>query len=380
MVLDKDLFFAIYFFLGSILGAGGLKHATQRVTIIKAGVIVGIVNMGVILSFGIVNSGYGFEDYLIYMPFGFVGGVIASIVVTGITPIIEHGLGYTTNIKLLELARMDHPLLKELALNAPGTYHHSIIIGSLVEAAAEAIYANPLLAKVSAFYHDIGKMKKPLYFIENQRNENRHERLTPSMSALILISHVKEGVEMAKAYKLGKEIIDIIKEHHGTSLITYFYQKAKEGEDPEVHEIKEKDFRYPGPKPQTKEAGLVMLADAVEAACKTIPDPTPAKVKGAVYKIINKIFTDGQLDECELTLRDLNKISEVFTRIMNGIYHSRIDYPEPAYIVKGAEVTDRGKKAHGDNSAKQTERDRGKVRELKRSGRGGIKSIGGREG
>ena len=377
-VLDRNLFYALYFFLGSIAGAGALKYCTQRVTIIKAGLIVGLVNVSVIFAIGIVNSAYGFKEYLIYMPFGFMGGIIAAIVVTGITPLIEHGLGYTTNIKLLELARMDHPLLKSLALQAPGTYHHCIIIGSLVEAAAEVVSANPLLAKVSAFYHDIGKMKKPMYFVENQRGENKHERLAPSMSALILISHVKEGVELARTHRLGKEIIDIIKEHHGTSIISYFYQKAKESEDPDVHEINEKDFRYPGPKPQTKEAGLVMLADAVEAACKTIPDPNPSKVQGAVHKIINKIFTDGQLDECELTLRDLNEIAIVFNRIINGIYHTRIDYPEPAYITRPqtGQSIDKDKRGNGYQSSEQTEGGKDRYKETKKGGKRSIKRLG----
>ena len=318
------------------MAAGEIGYCLQRTTIIKAGLFVGFINMLLLLAFGLLMENASLRDTLIGLPFGFIGGIISSVIVTGLTPILEVVFGYTTNIKLLELSRMDHPLLKELALQAPGTYHHSMVISSLVESAAESINANPLLARVSAFYHDIGKMKKPQYFVENQRGgENKHERLNPSMSALILISHVKEGIELAKEYRLGEDIMHAIKEHHGNSLITYFYRKAKEMEDPEVHEVMEKDFRYPGQKPQTKEAGLVMLADAVEATCKSIPNPTPAKVKGTVQKIINKIFTDGQLDECELTLRDLNEIASSFNRVLNGIFHQRIVYPEPVQKTEG---------------------------------------------
>ena len=204
------------------------------------------------------------------------GGVLSSMLVLGFTPIVEGLFRYTTDIKLLELANLDNPLLKDLTLQAPGTYHHSVIVGSLVEAAAKSVSANPLLARVSAYYHDVGKLKKPLYFIENVGGlENKHDHLSPSMSSLILISHVKDGVELARENRLGERITRIIQQHHGTGLISYFYQKAREHEDPEMNPLDEKDFRYPGPKPQTKEAGLVMLADAVEAASRTLTDPTP---------------------------------------------------------------------------------------------------------
>ncbi|MFQ5901231.1 MAG: HD family phosphohydrolase [Thermodesulfobacteriota bacterium] len=369
LFLENSLLFSIYFFVGGMVAAGEVRHCTQRSTIIKAGAFVGLMNLLILLSFGIIMEDSTLRETFLNLPFGLLGGVITAIVVAGVTPVIEACFGYSTNIKLLELSRMDHPLLKELALQTPGTYHHSIIIGSLVEASAEIIDANPLLAKVSAFYHDIGKMKKPQYFIENQTGEeNKHERLAPSMSALILISHVKEGIELAREYKLGKEIMDIIGQHHGNSLITFFYNKAKEQEDPDVHEVKEEDFRYPGSKPQTKEAGLVMLADAVEAACKTIPNPTPAKLKGAVQKIINNIFTDGQLDECELTLRDLNEIAKSFTRVLNGIFHQRIDYPEPVYKNKEME-----KGSNEGTDKKRPEKDSIRPQKVRTIGSGNIK-------
>lgn len=376
-LLDKDLSYGLYFFIGSIVGAGALKHCMQRTTILKAGLLGGASNVVFITALWMIEGGYSLKEYLFSITFGLSGGLISALLVTGITPVIEYIFDYTTNIRLLELARLDHPLLKELSMRAPGTYHHSLIIGSLVEAAAEVVHANPLLARVSAYYHDIGKSKKPLYFVENQRGENRHERLTPTMSALILISHVKEGVELARQHKLGKEIIDVIKEHHGTSLITYFYNKAKEMEDPGLHEVDEKDFRYPGPKPQTKEAGLVMLADAVEAACKTIQDPTPAKIQGAVHNIINRFFADGQLDECELTLRDLHNIAKVFNRVLNGIYHSRVDYPEPVHPMRsGMEGNVREREEYEGIYPGQTEGGKDRQREGAKGGKRGLKRLG----
>jgi putative nucleotidyltransferase with HDIG domain len=218
-------------------------------------------------------------------------------------------------------------------VQAPGTYHHSVIVSNMVEASARAIGANPLLAKVAAYYHDIGKIKKPLYFIENQAGKaNRHEKLAPSMSALILIAHVKDGMELARQAKLGREIISIIEQHHGTSLISFFYEKARdraERKGDKSLRVKEEDFRYPGPRPQTKEAGLVMLADVIEAASKTLVDPTSARIQGMVQKIMNKVFSDGQLDECELTLKDLHAIAKSFNQTLSGIFHHRVEYPEP---------------------------------------------------
>ena len=248
-----------------------------------------------------------------------------------VEPIIEIVFNYTTDIKLLELADLNQPLLRNLLIAAPGTYHHSILVGILAEAAAEAIHANPLLARVSAYYHDIGKMKKPLYFVENQKTgENKHDRLLPSMSSLIIISHVKDGIELARRHRLGRPIQDIISQHHGTSCITYFYQKARDLQQDDEQTVTDQDFRYPGPKPQTKEAGIVMLADAVQATSKTLTDPSPSRIQSMVQRIINNIFVDGQLDECELTLNDLHLIGESFNRILNGIFHSRIEYPDSA--------------------------------------------------
>ena len=327
-LMGNQLFYFIFAFVGSVIGAHKVARCEQRNILIKAGIIVGGINTLMILSYNLL-SGNPFKMTLFSdLLMGFLGGLLASVLVLGIVPIVEIVFGYTTDIKLLELADMDHPVLKDLILQAPGTYHHSIIVGSLVEAAAKSIAANPLLTRVSAYYHDIGKLKKPLYFIENVGGEdNKHNHLTPTMSGLILISHVKDGVEMARANRLGERIGHIIQQHHGTSLISYFYQKAKEKENPEMESVNENDFRYPGPKPQTKEAGIVMLADSVEAASRALTDPTPSRIKSLVQRVTNSIFIDGQLEECELTLKDLQKIQESFDRILTAFFHQRVDYP-----------------------------------------------------
>ncbi|MGD0917916.1 MAG: HDIG domain-containing metalloprotein [Thermodesulfobacteriota bacterium] len=330
-LMGNQLFFFIFTFVGGVVGAHRVARCEQRSILMKAGLAVGGVNLLMIFAYYLI-SGNPFKMALLSdLIMGFLGGVLASVFVLGLTPIIEGLFGYTTDIKLLEWANMDNPLIKDLILQAPGTYHHSVIIGSLVEAGAKSIAANPLLARVSAYYHDIGKLKKPLYFIENAAGgENKHDHLTPSMSSLILISHVKDGVELARENRLGQRIAHIIQQHHGTSLTSYFYQKAKEMENPEMGSLNEEDFRYPGPKPQTKEAGIVMLADAVEAASRTLSEPTPSRIRSLVQRIISDIFLDGQLEDCELTLRDLHQIEESFTRILTAIFHQRIEYSLPA--------------------------------------------------
>jgi cyclic-di-AMP phosphodiesterase PgpH len=241
-------------------------------------------------------------------------------------PFFETLFDIATDIKLLELLDPNQPLLKELVYKSPGTYHHSIVIGNLAEAAAESIGENPLLARVGAYYHDVGKIRKPEYFIENQRiAENKHDRLMPSMSSLIIASHVKDGVEVAREHKLPSEVIEIIQQHHGTSLITYFYQKAKDLQ-PYV-KIAEEDYRYPGPRPGTKVAAIVMLSDSVEAASRTLEDPTPQRIQALTNSVITRIFLDDQLSMCDLTLKDLRVIARSFNLILTGIFHHRIDYP-----------------------------------------------------
>ncbi|HQG13984.1 MAG TPA: HDIG domain-containing protein, partial [bacterium] len=234
-----------------------------------------------------------------------------------------------SDIKLLELANLNHPLLRELIVRAPGTYHHSHLVGILGEAAAESIGANPLLVRVGAYYHDIGKLKKPQYFIENSKSgENKHEKISPNMSALVISAHVKDGMELALSSGIPKRIADMIPQHHGTRLMSYFYAKAKEGENPDVEKVDEKDFRYPGPKPQTREAAILMLADTVEASVRALKEKGSARIQQTVERSINDIFAESQLDDCELTLQDLHDIAKAFVRILLGIYHQRIEYPK----------------------------------------------------
>lgn len=357
-VVGGQVEFFVYFFIGSLVAAHGVKDCRERGVFIKAGLMVGLCNMAVAISIMTMGDPFSPLEFLISILSAFVGGIFVAIIATGLLPLIEMSFGYTTDIKLLELANLDRPLLRELMVQAPGTYHHSVIVSNMVEATAKAVNANPLLAKVAAYYHDIGKIRKPLYFVENQLDrENRHEKLAPSMSSLILTSHVKDGVEMAKKERLGREIMNIIRQHHGTSLISYFYEKAKEKKGGKGLEVKEEDFRYPGPKPQTKEAGLVMLADVVEAASRTLVDPAVSRIQGMVQKIINKVFSDGQLDECELTLKDLHEIAKSFNMTLSGIFHYRIEYPEPVVKIaahKRGENGDSDQPSAEDSQTKKT--------------------------
>jgi putative nucleotidyltransferase with HDIG domain len=329
-----DMF--LYFLINSSMAAFWMQNCRERKVFIKAGLKLGVINVILVTVIDSYLGGSSIIKLLWDWAFAFSGGVGAGIVTAGITPLIEIAFGYTTDIKLLELANLDQPILRRLMLEAPGTYHHSVVVNTMVEAAASEIDANSLLAKVCGYYHDIGKIKKPLYFIENQTNGiNRHDKLAPSMSSLILIAHIKDGVEIARKNKLGQVIIDTIRQSHGTSLISFFYEKAKQlkGEDA----VNIDNFRYPGPKPQTREAGLVMLADMVEAASRTLANPTPSKIQGLVQHLINKAFSDGQLDDCELTLKDLHKIAKSFYNILSGMYHHRIEYPEQPLLADGKE-------------------------------------------
>lgn len=337
MLFENSMFVVIYALLSGIVGAHGIRQCTDRSTIYIAGMKVAVVNMALAISFQTFSNSLLSMQTVYICFFALLSGLLSSILASGVIPVIEMLFHYTTDIKLLELANLTSPLLKELMLRAPGTYHHSVMVGNLVEGAAEAVNANPLLARVAAYYHDIGKTSKPQYFIENQaHDDNRHDKLTPNMSALILISHIKEGSEMAREKHLGQPIIDIIRQHHGTALIKFFYNRAKMQAEVTGQTVDEKNFRYPGPKPQTREAGIVMLADCVEAASRTLTNPTPDRIQGMVQKIINNIFIDGQLDECELTLKNLHEIARSFNITLNAIFHHRVDYPEPVYKGSGS--------------------------------------------
>ncbi len=333
VMLGNSLAFGIFTLIGSLVASDRIVKAKDRVGIFKAGVATGTAQLFTVLCL-MLAEGKGLSvDALVTAGFSFLGGAIAvPVMVVALTPLIEALFGYASDMKLLELANLNHPALKELIVQAPGTYHHSIIIGSLVEAAAESIGANPLLARSCAYYHDIGKGRNPLYFGENQKGENKHDQLAPAMSAVIIKRHVTEGLEMARQYKLPKLVADAIPQHHGTRLVGFFYHKAlKEQEGKEnAPPIDESIYRYPGPKPQFREAALVMIADAVEAASRALPEPTTAKLQALVQKLINMIFSEGQLDECDLTLKALNLIAQSFVRTLEGIYHARPQYPPGA--------------------------------------------------
>lgn len=325
-----DPFMPIYYFLGSIVAALAVISCKKRTALLRAGALTGLVNVLSIIAIDLYRGellNRGMYD----VSSGFMGALAVSMIVSASLPFFESLFDIATDIKLLELLEPNQPLLKELVYKSPGTYHHSIVIGNLAEAAAEAIGENPLLARVGAYYHDVGKIRKPEYFIENQRiSENKHDRLMPSMSSLIIASHVKDGVEVSREHKLPSAIVDIIQQHHGTSLITYFYQKAKELQ-PMVN-IAEGDYRYPGPRPRTKVAAIVMLADSVEAASRTMDDPTPQRIQALTHNVINRIFLDDQLSRCDLTLKDLRDISRSFNLILTGIFHHRIDYPGMEFL------------------------------------------------
>ncbi len=267
------------------------------------------------------------------LPYAVASGIFSMLVAFGCLVLFESLFDVCTTFTLLELSDSNHPLQQQLAIKAPGTYHHSIIVGNLAKTAAEAIEANSLLARVGALYHDIGKMDMPEYFVENQiAGQNKHETIAPKMSALILASHIKVGMELAEKNKLPKLIRSYIPEHHGNQLMSYFYHKALEMKLPD-EVIAESDFRYPGPKPRTKESGIIMLADGVEAATHSIKEPTAAKIRAMVRSIIESRLQDGELNECDLTIGDLKKIEEAFIPILLGIYHVRIEYPGQNQVV-----------------------------------------------
>jgi putative nucleotidyltransferase with HDIG domain len=320
-----DAYFPLYAFVGSLTAAFSVIRCKKRSALLRGGLYVILANVMMTLILLISEKALFFKEGFSAVVFAVFSGITVSAIVSMLLPFLEYAFKITTDISLLELLDLNQPLMKALMINAPGTYHHSVIVGNLVEAAAEAVGVNPLLARVSSYYHDIGKVKMPDYFVENQSvSPSKHEKLTPHMSTMIIVNHVKEGVDLAKQYKLPPTIIDIIRQHHGSSLITYFYQKAREqGQENPT----ENDYKYPGPKPQTRVAALVMMADAVEASSRVLNDPTPARITALVDKIINHIFLDGQLDECELTLKDISEIKRRFTYVLTGIFHKRIDYP-----------------------------------------------------
>lgn len=325
-----DIF--LFFFLSCSWGAWLIQRTENRHEVVVSVVplLCGLATLWLALAF--LDSGSMTflaiaERFAYGLGFVLFNAVLSLMLVFALNPLIDMGFGYTTRFRLMELMNLEQPLLQELMVTAPGTYHHSLIVSNMVEAGAKAIGANSLLCKVAALYHDIGKTAKPLYFVENQAGGNNpHNKLAPSMSSLILQSHVKRGAELGKQHRLGRDIIDIIQQHHGTSCIRYFYKKAQDNnENPQ-----EQDYRYPGPKPQSREAAIVMLADVLEASSRTLTDPTPSRIRGHVRTIVEGVLRDGQLEETELTFKQVHDVAERFEIILNGIFHRRIAYPADA--------------------------------------------------
>jgi putative nucleotidyltransferase with HDIG domain len=309
--------------LAGIAAIGTASGVRRRRDFYLPMLIVAIAYAFAIGAMGLVD-GAQWTTLLRRMTWGVVAGFGSVLLVTLLLPLLEALFQVTTDITLLELADLNRPILRRLMLEAPGTYHHSLVVGSLSESGAEAVGGNPLLARVSAYYHDIGKIDKAEYYVENQSSaRSRHEKLSPTMSCLIIEAHVREGAEIARREKLPKAIIKGIQEHHGTTLMSFFYHKAKQA-DPDVEE---RDFRYPGPKPRSKETAVLMLADAVEAAARSLTEPTPSRIRGVVTRILDARVEDGQLDESPITFEDLAKIRESFIPILTALFHARVHYP-----------------------------------------------------
>ena len=313
--------------ISSILGATLLKKMQQRNELLYSTLYLSIVGVIITVSTGILISS-NLREVLIKSGITFIGGVLSGIFALGILPFLEGTFNEVTTLKLLELSNPNHPLLKKLLMEAPGTYHHSMLVANLAEMASEEVGANSVIVRIGSYYHDVGKTERPYFFGENQMGgENPHNHMTPNLSAKIIISHVKDGIELARKHNLPKVIQDIIGEHHGTTLVKYFYYTMKNNsENPEA--VKEEDYRYPGPIPNSKEAGIIMLADSVEAAVRSIKEPSEDKIKEMINNIISDKLSCGQLNDCNLTIKDIEKIKKCFLTALNGIYHHRIEYPK----------------------------------------------------
>lgn len=327
MIAPTGMQMALFAMISCAAAVYGIGRYRERQSVTLAGLFVGVVNAVMALALlAYAEQAFTLNTTLLVMGCGFVGGLLTAIFAAGGLPVNESLFGILTDVKLLELSNADLPVLGQLALRAPGTNQHSHAVGQLAEDACRAIGANPLLARIGALYHDIGKVAAPDYFVENQQGENPHDHMRPSQSARIITSHVSYGMKLAKEISLPQQIADFIPQHHGTRTLHFFLRKAQSGAKPgEV--VDEKDFRYPGPKPQFKEAAIMMLADSCEAAARSLSRPDPQNIRLIVVKIVDAVLTDGQLDECNLTLQELTTIREAIISALTAIYHARIDYP-----------------------------------------------------
>jgi putative nucleotidyltransferase with HDIG domain len=325
LMFPDNASFIIMLFISGTVAAFLSANASQRRKISLAGLIIGSVNVVVVACVGVIEK-KEWTTFLYEGGIAFLNGILSVILAIGLLPFLESIFNVITPLKLLELADPNHPLLKRLLMEAPGTYHHSLMVGNLSEVAVRQIGGNALLARVGAYFHDIGKLKRPGFFKENQMSENPHDRITPNLSTLVITSHTKDGEELAQKFKLPRAIRDIIVQHHGSTLVAYFYHKAIQGE--KGVDVKEGNFRYEGPKPQSREAAVVLLADSVEAAVRSLQDKTKGKIEGLIRKIIKDKLDDGQLDNCDLTLKDMDDIANAFLTVLSGVFHERNEYPE----------------------------------------------------
>ena len=313
--------------VSSILASTLLKRMQQRNELLYTTVYIAIVSAIITVTTGMLISS-DFMDVFIKSGISFIGSILSGVFAMGILPFLESTFNEVTVLKLLELSNPNSPLLKKLLMEAPGTYHHSILVANLAELAAEEVGANAVIARVGAYYHDVGKTERPYFFGENLMGmENPHNKISPNLSASVIISHVKDGLELARKHNLPRVIQEIIAQHHGNTLVKYFYYTMKNNSD-NLEDIKEDDYRYPGPIPSSKEAGIVMLADSTEAAVRSIKEPNKEKVDEMINNIINDKLATGQLNNCELTLKDLDKIRKCFMSSLNGMYHERVEYPK----------------------------------------------------
>lgn len=316
----------IYILTSGLAAILFLQKQNQRSKILQAGLFVSVVNLIIIISMIFIrNSQYSGLEYGFYLVAAFLSGITSAVLAIGLLPFFEAGFGILSTLRMIELSNPNHPLLRKILTEAPGTYHHSVMVANLSEAACEAIGANGLLARVGCYYHDIGKTKRPQFFIENQINmDNPHDKLPALTSKNIIIAHATDGADMLRKHRMPKEIIDIAEQHHGTTLLKFFYHKAKQNGS----EVKEEDFRYPGPKPQTKESAVIGIADSVEAAVRSLAHPTHEQIEILVRNIIADRLQDGQLSECHITLKELDTVAYTLCETLKGIFHSRIEYPE----------------------------------------------------
>jgi len=332
VAVNFDIEITILAVANAFVGSVATRKLQQRNEILYAAVIVSIINAVMAFSVGLLLSN-NVSDVIQKAFYALAASLVSGMLTIGFLPFLEHFFDIVTTTKLLELSNPNSPLLKRLLMEAPGTYHHSVLVGNLAEYATEAVGGNSVFARVCACYHDVGKLKRPYFFKENQlENNNPHDKISPNQSTQIIISHVEDGVDIARKYKLPKDIIDVIEQHHGTTLAKYFYITVRNSSESPT-EINEADYRYKGPVPETKEAGILMLADAVEAAVRSIREPKKEKIEEMVDSIIKSRLDDKQLDNCDLTFRDIEKIKHAFLKVFDGIYHSRIEYPEDKWAL-----------------------------------------------